>query len=99
MTFCVTCICRITPTVPPQHHPVTKIRFSYGSPGGHHSIGSYLSPDACHLNNPHHPSPQWFAGTYPIELKEMVLSMSLQSLSDLEVCDFTGISERSLKCL
>ncbi len=83
--------------MPPQHHPVTKIRFLYGSPGGHRSIGSYLSPDACHFNNPHHPSPQWFAGTY--SLKKWVLSMSLQGLSDLEVCGFTGISEQSLKCL
>ncbi len=33
------------------------------------------------------------------ELKEMALSMSLQGLSDLEVHDFTGISERSLKHL
>ncbi len=29
----------------------------------------------------------------------MVLSISLQGLSDLEVCDFMGISEQSLKCL
>src|SRR6266702_5249305 len=33
------------------------------------------------------------------ELKEMALSMSLQGLSDLEVRDFTEISERSLKRL
>lgn len=31
------------------------------------------------------------------ELKEMALSMSLQGLSDHDIRDFTGISERSLK--
>lgn len=31
------------------------------------------------------------------ELKEMALSMSLQGLSDIDIRDFTGISERSLK--
>ncbi|KAH8980709.1 hypothetical protein EDB86DRAFT_3087701 [Lactarius hatsudake] len=33
------------------------------------------------------------------ELKEMALSMSLQGLTDPEIRDFTGISERSLKRL
>ncbi len=31
------------------------------------------------------------------ELKEMALSMSLQGLHDLDIREFTGISERSLK--
>ena len=33
------------------------------------------------------------------ELKEMALSMSLQGLSDSDIREFTGISERSLKRL
>ena len=33
------------------------------------------------------------------DLKEMALSMSLQGLSDLDIRKYTGISERSLKCL
>ncbi len=31
------------------------------------------------------------------ELKEMALSMSLQGLHDLDICEYTGISEQSLK--
>ena len=33
------------------------------------------------------------------ELKEMALSMSLRGLSDSDICEFTGISKRSLKHL
>ena len=33
------------------------------------------------------------------DLKEMALSMSLQGLSDSDIREYTGISERSLKCL
>ena len=33
------------------------------------------------------------------DLKEMALSMSLQGLSDSEIREYTGISERSLKRL
>ena len=33
------------------------------------------------------------------EIKEMVLSMSLQGISDSDIRQFTGVSERSLKQL
>ena len=33
------------------------------------------------------------------DIKEMVLAMSLQGISDFEVCQLTGVSEHSLKQL
>jgi hypothetical protein len=33
------------------------------------------------------------------DIKKMALSMSFQGISDLDICQFTGVSERSIKCL